>query len=33
MVGRGEVDADLQSEIEDEARKYGPIQKVVIYQV
>ena len=34
MVGPGEVDDDLQPEIEEEcSTKYGPIVKVIIFEV
>ena len=34
MVGPGEVDGDLQPEIEEEcAEKYGEITKVLIFEV
>merc|ERR1712110_670794 len=32
MVDPEEVDEELQGEIEDECRKYGEIEKVIIYQ-
>ena len=30
MVGRGEVDADLQGEVANECAKYGPVVGVVV---
>ena len=33
MVGPGEVDQDLQPEIEEECTKYGPVEKVAIHEV
>ncbi len=32
MVGPEEVDEELQEEIEEECSKYGPVEKVIIYQ-
>ena len=33
MVGPGEVDDDLQPETAEECSKYGPVAKVIIYEV
>ena len=33
MVGPGEVDEDLQPETAEECSKYGPVAKVIIYEV
>jgi len=33
MVGPGEVDKDLQGEIEEECTKYGPVERTAIHEV
>lgn len=33
MVGPGEVDAELQSETQDECTKFGPVRSVVVHEV
>lgn len=33
MVGPGEVDDDLEPETAEECRKYGAVEKCVIYEV
>jgi len=32
MVGPGEVDSDLQGEIEEECKKFGTVEKCVVYE-
>lgn len=33
MVGRGEVDEDLEGETKEECEKYGKVVKCVIFEV
>ena len=33
MVGRGEVDEDLEAETKEECEKYGKVVKCVIFEV
>ncbi len=33
MVGRGEVDEDLEAETKEECEKYGKVTKCVIFEV
>merc|ERR1712194_98898 len=33
MVGRGEVDPDLEGEISEECRKYGIVLKCVVHEI
>lgn len=33
MVGRGEVDEDLEAETKEECEKYGKVIKCVIFEV
>lgn len=33
MVGRGEVDEDLEGETKEECEKYGKVTKCVIFEV
>jgi splicing factor 45 len=32
MVGPGEIDNELQSEIEEECKKFGNVEKCVVYE-